>query len=235
MLDYTFEKAKATVYKVRPKDGEKYRTWADVSIHEWKGGGSISIISDYGNYSHGWNAIGERPFRKFLCGLDMDYFGKKTLPQGYLQDDVEASQKAAMVAVVEYRRENPKSLDKETARDLYDGIAQADTCGDDMGYFAAKIQDLDGFDLVFGHGMDFPYRKQYNPQLKGFWEILWPCLVDIWQKELSEIPCPKCGYDLGKQMPQTARLEGGETLLKDPQLCEKCKEPFDFDMIMRGC
>jgi hypothetical protein len=39
--------------------------------------GMFSSVTDYGNLSYCWRSYGPREFKKFLCGLNVDYFGAK--------------------------------------------------------------------------------------------------------------------------------------------------------------
>lgn len=99
----------ATVYKLRfrKNEGEQERFgWADAAVRSWKGGGSISIQSDYGNYAYTWTAIGSASFLSFLIGLNFDYFMGKACP-GYRQFAHEKTVDAIKRMIVERRREAP--------------------------------------------------------------------------------------------------------------------------------
>lgn len=39
--------------------------------------GMFASVTDYGNLSYTWRAFGDGDFRKFLCGLNIGYFGTK--------------------------------------------------------------------------------------------------------------------------------------------------------------
>jgi hypothetical protein len=39
--------------------------------------GLFASVTDYGNLSYAWRHYGEGDFRKFIIGLDVDYFGGK--------------------------------------------------------------------------------------------------------------------------------------------------------------
>lgn len=39
--------------------------------------GMFASVTDYGNLSFGWRSFGTKDFRKFLCELNVDYFGSK--------------------------------------------------------------------------------------------------------------------------------------------------------------
>lgn len=39
--------------------------------------GMFSAVTDYGNMSFAWRSYGDKDFRQFLIGLNVDYFGGK--------------------------------------------------------------------------------------------------------------------------------------------------------------
>lgn len=39
--------------------------------------GMFASVTDYGNLSYSWRHTGEEDFRKFICQLDVGYFGTK--------------------------------------------------------------------------------------------------------------------------------------------------------------
>ena len=39
--------------------------------------GMFASVTDYGNLSYAWRAYGDRDFREFIIGLNVDYFGGK--------------------------------------------------------------------------------------------------------------------------------------------------------------
>ena len=39
--------------------------------------GMFASVTDYGNLSYAWRAFGEDDFRKFICDLNVQYFGSK--------------------------------------------------------------------------------------------------------------------------------------------------------------
>lgn len=39
--------------------------------------GMFSAVTDYGNMSFAWRSYGDKDFRQFLVGLNVDYFGGK--------------------------------------------------------------------------------------------------------------------------------------------------------------
>ena len=39
--------------------------------------GMFSSVTDYGNLSFAWRSTGEEDFRKFICDINIQYFGSK--------------------------------------------------------------------------------------------------------------------------------------------------------------
>lgn len=39
--------------------------------------GLFASVTDYGNLSYAWRSFGKEDFRKFIAGLNVDYFGSK--------------------------------------------------------------------------------------------------------------------------------------------------------------
>lgn len=80
-MEYTCVKDEAVVYKM--KAGKPGWGWANITIREWEGGGSVDIQSDFGAYAYSWGAIGSGTFRAFLRGLNYGYFmGKAAANRG---------------------------------------------------------------------------------------------------------------------------------------------------------
>jgi hypothetical protein len=47
--------------------------WAYFYIHEYPGGGILTIVSDWGNYGYAWGSIGPGTFRQFIMACDPEY------------------------------------------------------------------------------------------------------------------------------------------------------------------
>jgi hypothetical protein len=39
--------------------------------------GMFASVTDWGNLSYSWRAFGDKDFREFMCGLNVEYFGNK--------------------------------------------------------------------------------------------------------------------------------------------------------------
>ena len=62
---------KTKVYILITKDG----SWLGRVI--LTSDGDFMSITDYGNFCYSWSSTGADDFRKFILGLDVDYFGIK--------------------------------------------------------------------------------------------------------------------------------------------------------------
>lgn len=178
-IKYTCKRIASITYALR--SGGEY---ADITIREWPGGGSIGIQSSFGSYANTWNAIGKGPFRKFLCGLDMSYFFNKCLGNEYREFDCEATVKEIKQDIIQCRRDG--EVGKEDAREVWDSLPDH--------YFAkdlhAEMGSYDFDELVNkiygGDAVDFPHATRVKCDCRNFWEQIWPCACEVWRKELSE-------------------------------------------------
>lgn len=182
-VNFTYEKTEAVVYKIRVKG----LGWANISLHEWPGGGAIDIQSDFGNYSTRWNAIGDEPFRKFLCRVDRGYFFNACLGNKCKEFDCDATIKAIKERILRMRLDG--ELDRASSRDLYDLVRENWSCTShafvlDMGEskFWKLVNKLYGGDAV-----DFPFIERLRVDCSEFWRIIWPCAKEIWSRELLEL------------------------------------------------
>lgn len=75
--------------------------------------GFLSVVSDYGNYSHHWPPAFGPDFAEFVLSLEPDYLaGKFGVKDVY---DGEASYKEALKTVTEYFDDQPDTLEEEMA------------------------------------------------------------------------------------------------------------------------
>ena len=180
-MSYTVERKEAIVYKVRLSP----MGWARIYIEEWKGGGSFSCISDYGNYNYIWNAIGSETLREFLCRLDYGFFMSKAHSS---RSGVEFSTTEAVKVIKEdilrWRRED---ISADDARNLWEYIEGVDTC---LNYdlFCAFMADSP-FCPNFYDYIDIPHITRKIPECQGFWENVWPAICQHWKEELAEDYC----------------------------------------------
>ncbi|MHC1744866.1 MAG: hypothetical protein AB9873_17815 [Syntrophobacteraceae bacterium] len=202
---YTCKKTMAVVYNLRikepsPKGSPGWTTWADITIREWFGqysggprnGGSIQIISDYGNYGFAWSHIGDKCLRQFLLALEADYFFGKVVEGGrrnYEVIDMKATLEDIRKEIVSMRREG--RIDKEQARDFWEQIEEGSDvsrCISDEELYRALDDHDDLFRIIFHNDFEnVPVSHTMNGQCRGFWDRIWPAACDVWRKELAEL------------------------------------------------
>jgi hypothetical protein len=170
------EKSTASVYKLR-KFACGYG-WADITIRQWKGGGSISVQSDWGSYNNIWTASGERDFRQFLCCLDYGYFMTKCHPSFGYEDDWEATAKELLKRVLQDRRDGDLTVEK--AREIYDAIQSVDH---DAGFFWQAREWPELHDYISNDRYGTAKRK--TSECEGFWKNVWPHIIAEWKSELE--------------------------------------------------
>jgi len=163
---------KSTVEKYSIRAGHEYATiclsqWgpAQQGLREGYYGGEILINSSFGSFNHAWTSCGE-PFKKFLIGIDMDYFMKKCLGTSYRVYDGEATFKGVVQHVLEYRRDG--SYGKVQAREIYDDLIESQS-------------EIESSEEAFGRSTDGWLDEYYDfiqympaPQAVGFWKTIWP-------------------------------------------------------------
>ncbi len=155
-------------------------TWADITIRSWDKAGSISVISDYGNYNAIWHSTGYDDIRKFLIELDYAYFMKKSHPQLGMEVDWDETVKFILKEICETRRNG--DLEAEEARNFFDYIKGADQ---NEGMFW-RISESESELYDFLGRIDFPTIKRKIPECQGFWEVIWKVAVETWKEELTQ-------------------------------------------------
>lgn len=167
-------KQESRAYDVRA-EGE----WARVYITEGDGSGSIAIISTFGNFSNFWGSIGPKPLRHWLQTTDFHYFMNKTSNNHGRRFDSDKLIDDLVKIILRARRE--QSLDRETAREYYDEI-KSDLCDiASIGHFwSAAPEWLPAF-----IDYDPPSGEIECPQCRGFWDMLWPHILDAWKAEMD--------------------------------------------------
>lgn len=180
---FTCEKTEAVVYKIRVKG----LGWANISLHEWPGGGAIDIQSDFGSYATRWNAIGDEPFRKFLCRIDRGYFFNACLGNKCQEFDAEATIKAVKERIIYKRRQ--KELSRRDARDLFELVH--DNWSESIHEFMINMGESKFWDMVEklygGDPVDFPFINRLSTSCRAFWDVIWPCATAIWRQELTDL------------------------------------------------
>jgi hypothetical protein len=181
MRNYTLKKSNAEVYAIRIKDD--CTAWADITLESWKEGGSIKVISDYGDYTYMWNSIGSGSFKRFLCGLDYNYFMGKCRGHHGQQFSAKMTIQYIRSEIVTARRAH--DLDKDTARASWNLLNDKDYMGGEsefchfLCFEGSKLVD----DLYHGDISSIPYGSEPIPECVGFWDIIWPIACDIWKHE----------------------------------------------------
>lgn len=182
-MKYTLSKTTAMVYKIRIT--EPSHTWADITIEEWAGGGSIKVISDYGDYSYSWNAIGEGVFRDFLLSLDFGYFMEKTKGSSVYKFSPELTINQIKKDILKIR--HIRDIDRDTARGCWNDIETYDLETDSETLYHERIWQT--YIPKYIYDSDYhaiPVETEINHQCTGFWEIIWPVACEIWREELKE-------------------------------------------------
>ena len=184
-MNFTCEKSTARVYKLRMTG--QFGGWADVTIEEWPRGGSIKAVTDYGDYAYIWNATGSKTFREFLIGLDYSYFMGKAHPSHGREFDPGKSAEGIKNMIFSDRKAG--LLSKHDAKIAFDYLMTIwdELKGCCVNEFFHIISESDLLELVFGndfHGV--PHCSRRHPQCDGFWEHVWPCLKEVWSKELKD-------------------------------------------------
>jgi len=179
----TIEVDTAMVYKLRRKPASFGCFWADATIREWKGGGSIDVQSDYGNFAYSWSHIGNCTLREFLCDLDFGYFMGKARP-GYMRFDAQKTVRGLRDMILERRRTDP-GFSKSDARECWDDVDLFDleNSGSVDCFFNELFRSpdlskfLDGnYDIV---------RKSPDANSVAFWQHCWPLFTAHWRDEIA--------------------------------------------------
>lgn len=189
MGEYTYTKHPAVSYSLRGHAPGYGRWWAIVTIREWDGGGSLDVQSDSGNYSYLWSSIGSESLRKFLCGLQFDYFMGKTRGKHYEEFDAEATQKAILEDIIRSRRNG--NIYSKVAKRLWDDVLSMDVSYPESNFLEALFYEEELVVEIYDHSRcDIPWMKKPTMECLNFWEHIWPCACDMWRKELAEEQAP---------------------------------------------
>jgi len=170
----------SVTYKVR---GGPCAGWADITLREWPEGGSFMCQSDFGEFSHIWGSIGKRSFTEFLCGLDKDYFLKKTCPKDYLVHAHQETCKAIKKDIIQIRKE--LYITPENARTCWDECTELESelCVGVEAFFH-YFSATNAFEILYhGDYSAVPTRQRYNPRCDAFWEKVWPHITEYWMEK----------------------------------------------------
>lgn len=184
MSTHTVKKSIAEVYAIRLKDGDT--AWADITVESWKSGGSIKVISDFGDYSYMWNSIGSGTFKSFLCDLDFCYFMGKCRGNHGQEFSAKMTVENIRDEIVTARR--VLDVDKDTARTHWKAIDDIDHMGEsEFSHFICFDGSKLVQDIYCGDLSSIPYGSEPIPECVGFWDVLWPIACETWkQEELTE-------------------------------------------------
>jgi hypothetical protein len=143
--------------------------------------GSLSILSDYGNYGYRWGSFGaieKDGFLRFLTGCDDSYILGK-LAQGRSEYQDEPTLAAVKRKIIEYRRD--RTLSKEQAREEWDLLREE--------YENLYTEfDYSRWAMRYGNELFNPeefavYEKPQQAQ--AFVKNVWPRLIAAIKKDLG--------------------------------------------------
>lgn len=171
------------------------RSWAVITLFPYGDGGGLGVLSDYGNWSHGWSHPGGQGFRRFLLDLDRsrDYLvGKLTTgrPKSF---DCEAT----VARIKRWVEEDAHNLvptgpgGRLWGVEDVEGVAgELEGVGSDWGHSADLFvsECLDSYLLarVVGRRLtDGVAVMVPDPACVGFVETLWPHFVAEIRKEVG--------------------------------------------------
>lgn len=164
---YIVTKHSIALYKLRHPTG---LYWADISIDAGYHQGRITIISDFGNYSHYWGACGQ-DFKTFLADLHIDYVASKfgvsrwfdapatlTAFSRRIQETAELQTKPALLSEL-------NKLQPEQSASSFK--AELQRCPLLLGLFKGQPELVYTLEASFIH----------------LWQQIWPVMLDAFKKE----------------------------------------------------
>lgn len=152
----------------------KFFTWANFYIDEIGEGGTLSIVSDYGNWSYTWPATGGT-LKQFLPSLDIYYTAKKFGADKYF--DIDRTLENAREFILISRRDN--SLDKESARELYDevsALARTHPNSSNEFFYLTREDCPNLFKLFYENSLNLYFK--IDPAFEEFWRLFWIPLME---------------------------------------------------------
>lgn len=173
------DKQPAVTYRLR---GANLGGWANITIREWTGGGSVDCQSDFGNFSYSWSAIGSVTFRWFLRTIDYSYFMGKAHPKNGTMFDLDKTISRIKSDIIEARKDF--RISAVEARQMWNDAADLDAC-DESGFYR---EALEGCADTLGVLYDFcphyvPVGHSDDPQCRAFWDGPWRAVCEIWRRE----------------------------------------------------
>lgn len=170
----TVSKSTVESYKVR---GLQWGGWADVFIDDNGKRGTISITSDYGDWTYSWSSCGVT-FKEFLCQLNISYTAGKFGCSNHFQLD--ETVKGWKKRVLEARRQ--EDIDENLARELWGEINEveyeSDGSSKGIEHMLYHSKELLSF---LDYSPDF--STTIDPGFKAFWERVWPHVTTAFKAE----------------------------------------------------
>lgn len=172
------------------------RSWAAVTLFPFgEKGGGLAILSDWGNWAHGWPAPGEQGFKRFILEMDRsrDYLLRKLTYGRPLHFDAEAT----VQKVKRWIEEDAHNLDRtgpgeeywdvDTVEDAHGDLDDVATSwGNDPGLFVRECLDRKTLRHVVNRRLyDGVAVMVPDPACRGFLESLWPHFVAEIRRELA--------------------------------------------------
>lgn len=127
---------------------------------------TVTIRSSFGSWGHHWSAIGDRDWREFLSGMDIDYAMGKFMGQSLMVEDLAGTIKNLHEHIAELREfsgisaEEEKRLREDYTEDEFDTVDEL---------FSAFSSE--GGTISDGY-WELGATKR-NPTADAFWERLW--------------------------------------------------------------
>ena len=150
---------------------EVYEVWfepmgyAFFYIHEFPNGGTLAIVSDWGNYSHMWNSTGLPSLKHFLATCHSDYIVMKL---GYEKGREFSHQFKSEKTLVNFKKRiledrRDDRLSREEARDLWEILIDWSPDDNDQSWYWTMPKELskqypDPFEWGFEYGPSPRYQ-----------------------------------------------------------------------------
>ncbi len=177
---------KPTMYKLRQieNSGCSYALITLTDLHE--NAGTISIESDYGNWSYMWGSMGGN-IRRFILRTSEDYLMDKFTYNNHKDRDCfrfDKTIKRIKKEIIQARKE--MEIERVEAREMYNEVDDLDSNAPDNKdafYMYADSHCPKLFE--FYDWESFPIETEYGHSLQSFMKEVLPVFKDIIRKELS--------------------------------------------------
>jgi len=160
---------------------ELYRIWAKgqyaaISLVAWENpdrttfGGELLVHTSIGDFGNMWPRC-PVPFRQFLLGLDLEAFMTACCSQAHLAFDGAAAVNKVRQAILAHRRS--RRITAETACALWGEIEfSAESAARSELHFRTAVASICTADTILGPADG--YLKTPSPQVRFFWDEMWP-------------------------------------------------------------